>query len=188
MRGVLLALALLAAPAAAGGPPPFPLQVEVAFDLVDQDGHRRTPADFAGRPMAVFFGYANCDSICDVALPRMGQALEMLGPDAAGIAPVLITIDPKRDTPAALKAALPQWHPRMIGLTGSEAALEAARRGFRVETEVVYTDPEGNPVWAHGGFVYLIGADGELKALLPPILGPERMAELMRKHLLGQGA
>ena len=141
-----------------------------------------TEATYAGRPMAIFFGYANCEAICSVALPAMAAALDLLGDEADGIAPVLITVDPERDTPEAMALRLPDYHPRLIGLTGSEEALARARGVFQVEATQVTETPEGDPIYAHGSFIYLVGPDGEVKTVMPPILSPERMAALMRKY------
>ncbi|MGR3715537.1 MAG: SCO family protein, partial [Thermohalobaculum sp.] len=124
-----------------------------------------------------------CPGICPVALAHIAEALDILGPDGAGIAPILITIDPSRDTPAAMAEALAKYHPRLIGLTGSEAALAEARAVFQVETSQVAETPEGGAIFAHGSFIYLFGGDGAIKSLLPPNLPPERLAELMRKYL-----
>ena len=168
-----------AEPAAAAA---FPVEIRPRFSLVDTAGQPVTEADFAGRPMAVFFGYASCESICPVALAQMGAALDLLGPAADGIAAVMISVDPARDTPAALAAALAAHHPRLIGLTGSETALTAARAAFQVEVKPVIETPEGEPVYAHGSFIYLVGRDGLVKSVLPPVLRPERLAALMRKH------
>ena len=167
---------------AAAPPQPFPVEITPRFSLVDHTGRAVTEADFAGRPMVIFFGYASCESICSVALPRIGEALELLGDEAARIAPVMITVDPKRDTPTALASTLPKHHPRLIGLSGSEAALAEARAAFQVEVTQVAATPEGAPIYAHGSFIYLVGPDGMVKSVLPPILSPERLAALMRKH------
>ena len=204
MRPWLAALALLALPAgahdgvaqktpaeaahAAASPSatPFPVEISARFRLTDQTGREVTQADFAGRPMAIFFGYANCEAICSVALPRLAQALDLLGESlgekAAELAPILITVDPARDTVEAIGPALARWHPRLIGLTGSEAALAEARAAFQVEAKKVFDGPEG-PVYAHGSFIYLVGPDGRVLTLLPPILGPERMAEVIAGYL-----
>ncbi len=172
-----------AAARGAGPALPFPIEIMPRFALIDQAGRAVTEADFAGRPMAIFFGYASCEAICSVALPSLAAALDLLGPEGAGIAPVLITVDPARDTPEAMARRLAQYHPRLIGLTGSEAALAEARAVFQVEARQVAETPEGAPLYAHGSFIYLFGGDGALKSLLPPNLAPERMAELMRKYL-----
>lgn len=167
----------------AGAGSPFPVQITPRFALIDQTGRRVTEADYAGRPMAIFFGYAGCEAICSVALPSLAAALDLLGVAGEAIAPILITVDPTRDTPEAMAIGLPKYHARLIGLTGSEAALRDARAVFQVEASEVAKTPEGTPIYAHGSFIYLVGRDGTVKSVLPPILSPERMAELMRKYL-----
>ncbi|MEM7211152.1 MAG: SCO family protein [Pseudomonadota bacterium] len=173
--------------AAAVGKPtpalPFPVDIKAEFALIDQDGRAVTQADFAGKPMAIFFGYANCEAICSVALPRLGQALDLLGDDVDALAPVLITVDPTRDTPEKIGPALAKWHPKLRGLTGSEEALAKAREAFQVETSLVGEDAAGQPIYAHGSFIYLLDGEGQVMTLLPPILGPERMAEILRGYL-----
>jgi len=168
---------------AAGPALPFLVEITPRFALIDQTGRAVTQADFAGQPMAIFFGYANCEAICSVALPSLAAALDLLGDEGKSIAPILITVDPARDTPEAMAVMLPQYHPRLIGLTGSEDALASARAVFQIEASAVATTPEGAPIYAHGSFVYLVGRDGTVKSVLPPILSPERLAELMRKYL-----
>lgn len=172
--------------AAVGSPTPalpFPVDIRAEFSLIDQDGRAVTQADFAGKPMAIFFGYANCEAICSVALPRLGQALDILGDDIDRLTPLMITVDPARDTPETMGPALAKWHPKLRGLTGSEAALADARKAFQVETSVVGEDTEGNPIYAHGSFIYLLDGEGQVLTLLPPILGPERMAEILTGYL-----
>ncbi len=163
---------------------PFPVRINARFDLIDQDGARRTEADYRGAYPLIFFGYANCEGICSVAVPRMAQALDLLEQRiAARLRPIVITVDPEADTPAAMKAKLAELHPALIGLTGDESALEAARIGFGVKRKLLFTDPKGNPTYAHGGFLFLLGPGGELLTVLPPILDPDRMAALIAKYV-----
>jgi len=169
---------------AASGPAlPFPVEITPRFALIDQTGRAVTEADFTGRPMVVYFGYANCPGICPLALAHLGEALDIVGPVGSDIAPILITVDPARDTPEAMSEALSRYHPRLIGLTGTEAALAQARAAFQVEKRQISETPEGGAIFAHGSFVYLFGRDGTLKSLLPPNLPPEQLAEIMRKYL-----
>ena len=162
---------------------PFPVDIHAKFSLIDQSGRAVSDEDFAGQPMAIFFGYANCEAICSVALPRLSEALDIMGDTGSGIAPILITVDPARDTPEAMAEALPKWHERLIGLTGTDAALAAAREAFQVETSQVAEDINGDPIYAHGSFIYFVGGDGKVLTVLPPILGPDRMAEVMQGYL-----
>ena len=175
---------------ASGAPPPlpeaalpFPIEIEAAFDLVDQTGTRRSEQDFAGKPMLIFFGYASCEAICSVALPRMAAALDILGDRAAALQPIMITVDPVNDTPEALAEAMPKLHPRLLGLTGSEAELAAARAAFQVEAKKLHEMIDGTPIYSHGSFIYLLDGDAKVLTVLPPILGEDRIAELILKYI-----
>ena len=174
---------------ARGGPPlpeaalPFPIEIEAAFDLVDQTGIRRSEVDFAGRPMLIFFGYASCEAICSVALPRLAAALDILGEKAGALQPIMITVDPVNDTPEALAEAMPKIHPRLLGLTGTEAELAAARAAFQVEAEKLHEMIDGTPIYSHGSFIYLLDGDAKVLTVLPPILGEDRIAELIFKYI-----
>ena len=95
----------------------------------------------------------------------------------------MITVDPERDTVATIGPALQKIHPRFVGLTGSETALQAAYRAFNVERKVVFNYPDYGDVYAHGSYIYLLGADGRFLTLLPPVLGPERIAEVVKGYL-----
>lgn len=156
------------------------------FRLVDQLGAMRTSRDPDGRFQLLFFGYATCKAICSVALPRMAEAVEHLESEGLIVTPVMITVDPERDTVENLASAVPKIHPRMVGLTGDQEALEAAYEAFQVERKVVFEHPEHGAVYAHGSFIYLLSPDGDFKTLLPPILSAERMTELVRAYMNGK--
>lgn len=180
MRVLLLAAALATSPAAAADL--FGRSLGGPFSLVDQTGAARTEADLRGTPSLLFFGYAGCQAICSVALPRMAETVDLLAERGIAARPVLVTVDPARDTPERLAEAAPAIHPDLMALTGSEAALDAAMAAWGVEAEVVGEDPLG-PIYAHGSYVYLIDADGETVTLMPPVLGPKRMAEIAAGYL-----
>jgi protein SCO1 len=182
MRAALLGFVLaLAAPALAGEP--FGGVVGGPFRLIDQHGQTRTQADPLGRTQLVFFGYAECPGICSHALPMMAALTDRLAAAGAAVTPVLITIDPELDTVASLAAAAPEIHAELVGLTGSPAALAAARDASQVEIETLFEDPDGRPVYAHGSYIYLLDGAGRVLTLLPPILGLERMEEVVLSYL-----
>ena len=172
-----------ALPADLGPVTPFPLDIQASFDLIDQSGAARTLDDYSGKPMLIFFGYAACEAICSVALPRMAAALDILGDDGSALQPILITVDPINDTPKTMRESLPRIHPRMIGLTGTEEKLAQARDAFQVEAEKIGDLPDGTPIYAHGSFIYLLDGSGKVLTVLPPILGENRMAEVIRKYI-----
>src|SRR3979409_1758647 len=66
------------------------------FALTDQNGARRTEADFRGKLMLVYFGFTYCPDICPTDLQQMGLAVDRLGPDGDAVQPIFITVDPER--------------------------------------------------------------------------------------------
>ncbi|MEO0327045.1 MAG: SCO family protein [Pseudomonadota bacterium] len=156
------------------------------FRLVDHNGNERTSNDPDGNHQLIFFGYANCKAICTVALPRMVEAVSNLDREEILITPVLITVDPERDTVENMKQPMLAYHDRMVGLTGSASALQQAYDAFKVEKSLIYEHPEEGPIYAHGSFIYLLGPNGDLKTLFPPILGPDRIAEVAKGYILGE--
>lgn len=173
-----------AAPASQGiALEPFPVDIGGAFALIDHTGKPVTDADYRGRYMLVFFGYAQCDSICPVGLKRMTEAVDLLGEPGERVQPILITVDPENDTPEALAAHLPSLHPRLVGLTGEPEAIAAAMKSYRVNAKLVGESWKGTPVISHGSYVYLMGPDGELLSVLPPVLSSRAMADIIARYL-----
>lgn len=176
-----------AAESAAKAPnsPGFPDVVGGEYHLIDHFGNERSSQDPAGHYQMIFFGYASCKAICSVALPRMAEAVDILAEKGIAVTPLLITVDPERDTVAAMRDALRELHPRLIGLTGSEEALEAAYKAFSVEKKQLYIHPDEGPIYAHGTFIYLTAPDGAFKTLMPPVLGADRIAEIVASYAAG---
>jgi protein SCO1/2 len=162
---------------------PFGGAIGGPFRLIDHHGEVRTEADPAGRAQLLFFGYANCEGICSHALPMMAALTDRVAEAGQPVTPLLITIDPGLDTVEALATAVPGIHPDLVGLTGSPAALAAAREGFQVHVEKLFEDPAGHPVYAHGSYIYLLDPQGAVLTLMPPILGLDRMEEVVLSYL-----
>lgn len=160
-----------------------PLPFRARFALTDHRGRPVTEATFRGRYLLVYFGYAACEGICPAALARLAAAVDLLGEAGGRVQPLLVTVDPERDTPRALAEKLPRIHPRLLGLTGDRQALAAARRSFGLRARKVAETPGGDAVYAHGSYLYLVGPGGSVLTLLPPVLDAERMAAIIRGYL-----
>ena len=102
------------------------------FSLTDQNGRKVTEKDFRGKYMLVFFGYTYCPDVCPTELQVMSAALEDMGTKADAIQPVFISIDPARDTPDVLKQYVANFHPRLMGLTGTAEEVAAVAKAYRV--------------------------------------------------------
>uniref|UniRef100_UPI003F8786CA SCO family protein n=1 Tax=Shinella sumterensis TaxID=1967501 RepID=UPI003F8786CA len=101
------------------------------FRLETVDGTPFGSADLAGRPYLVFFGFTHCPDICPTTLFELSEAFNALGDDAGKINALFVTVDPARDTPEALARYLSSFNPRIRGLTGDQAALEAMLKAYR---------------------------------------------------------
>jgi protein SCO1/2 len=173
-----LATPLSAPPAAA-----LPLDIGGPFALVDHKGNAVTDRDFRGRFLLVFFGYANCPGVCPVGLRTMTEAFDLLGAKSGAVMPVLITVDPERDSLATLGPALAKIHPRLIGLTGTPEQLAAARRAYKLGAKITGRDLNGGALFQHGTFIYLIGPDGKFLTLFPPVVDPAALAAAIARYM-----
>ena len=151
------------------------------FTLLDHEGRTVSQDDFAGRWQLVFFGFTHCPDICPTTLAYMGSALDLLGPDADEVAPLFVTVDPERDTPAVLKDYVANFHPRLIGLTGSEAQVAEAADAFKVYHEKIAQETAPHDyMMAHAGYIYLMAPDGRFEAVF---LEQDQPAEEMAEQI-----
>lgn len=103
------------------------------FRLMDPDGHLRTIRSFHGNVAVVTFGYANCPSLCSLELQKLASAVHSLGRQGASVRVIFVTLDPERDTPAALAKFVHAFDPGFIGLRGTPRQTDAATRRFTLD-------------------------------------------------------
>lgn len=156
------------------------------FALVDQNGRTRTERDFLGKLLLVYFGFTSCPDICPTELLTIATTLDRLGPAAAGVQPLFITLDPERDTPDHLREYVSAFHPRLLGLTGSAEQIRKVAEAYRVYYAKVPIAGDSYTI-DHMGFVYLMGADGRYLGFLPPGTPAEKMVAVVRPHLATAG-
>jgi cytochrome oxidase Cu insertion factor (SCO1/SenC/PrrC family) len=154
------------------------------FALTDHSGRRVTNEDFRGRYMLIYFGYSYCPDICPADLLVMGHAVDMLGEDGEKVQPIFITVDPARDTVASLADYVPNFHPRLLGLTGSEAEIASAARAYKAYYRLgdEKEGPDDYPV-EHTDYIYLMGPNGEFLDHYQRGLRPAEIAQLIGRHL-----
>jgi protein SCO1/2 len=102
------------------------------FQLTDHDGKPRTLADFRGNVVLLFFGFTHCPDICPTTLAQFAQAAKQLGADAERVQFLFVTVDPERDTTEVLKAYVPAFDSRFLGLTGDTQAIARTAKEFKV--------------------------------------------------------
>lgn len=166
-----------------GGPPPAARPaVGGPFALIDSQGRAVTDADFRGRFMLVYFGFTYCPDVCPTSLTAIAQALDRLGADADKVVPVLITVDPERDTPEQLKEYVRHFHPRLVGLTGTPEQVAAAAKAYRVYFAKARTQgaPADEYTMDHTSITYLMGRDGKFLAHFSHGTEPDAIAARVR--------
>jgi protein SCO1/2 len=148
------------------------------FTLTDQTGKRVTEQDFRGKFMLVYFGFTFCPDVCPTALQVMAAALDKLGDKAERITPVLVSVDPERDTPAQLAMYVKSFHPRLVGLTGTAQEIDAVARAYRVYVKKV-PDPKSTAGYTmdHSSIIYVMGPDGKYLAHFTHATSPDAIAE-----------
>jgi protein SCO1/2 len=186
LAAAVVAALLGVAPGAAADMPALPFGGP--FELVDHHGALRRDADFRGRFLLVQFGYTRCPDLCPLGLDVVAGALAVLGPDAARLQPLFVTVDPASDTPEALRRYLADFDPRLLGLTGSEAQVRAAAKAYKVHRRLVRPAGGGEALIDHGSLTYLVGPDGAVLTLFPHGTGAERMAEVVGGYLAAAAA
>jgi len=193
-RRLLMAAAVLvvvsARPVAAGpgaGNEEFPVSVGGPFTLIDHTGRARTDRDFRGRFLLVYFGYTKCPDICIAGLETVSAALDLVGEKAMRVQPLFVSVDPARDRSANLTRFIKQFHPRLVGLTGSESQIRDVARAYRVyRAKVVLPDmPKDEYLVTHTPNTYLMGPDGKFVTLFPHDTDPEAMAKTLARYLAG---
>jgi cytochrome oxidase Cu insertion factor (SCO1/SenC/PrrC family) len=170
---IFATLALLAALLVAGAAyyianqPRGPISIGTAlvggpFTLTDHTGRKVTDKDFRGHYMLVFFGYTYCPDICPTELQVMSAALDNLGAKADDIQPIFITFDPQRDTPEVLKQYVSNFHPRLVGLTGTPEEIAVAAKAYRVfYNRLENTSGPDTYLMDHSTITYLMDKQGK---------------------------
>jgi protein SCO1 len=171
-RFVLCATGVLAACTAPVAPPPLAgAKIGGPFALVDQNGAVVTERSYAGRYRIMYFGYTYCPDICptDVAnLARGLKAFAKIDPArAAKVKLIFVSVDPARDTPAALKTFTAAFDPNMVGLTGSPKAIEAVAKAYGVAFSIAPGQPKDGYIVDHSRVAYLMDPDSKPIALVP---------------------
>ena len=113
----------------------------------------------------------------------MAAALHDLGPLADKVAPLFITVDPARDTPARLASYLANFDPRIIGLTGSATQIAEAAKAYRVYYAAARHEESGADLVSHSTFLYLMDPTGKFIALLPSDVDADTLAATLRAKL-----
>jgi protein SCO1 len=154
------------------------------FTLIDNTGKTVTDQTYRGKWLLIYFGYTNCPDACPTALTNIGVALEKLGSEASKLQPLFITVDPKRDTVRVLADYLKSFDPRIVGLTGTQAQIDAVVKAYRVYVGSQATGGSDYSV-DHSAYFYLMDQDGRFVNVIAPDIAGDEMGNRLRKLIEG---
>ncbi|AEH81662.1 SCO family protein [Sinorhizobium meliloti] len=170
--------AFAASPATVGGP----------FNLIAPDGAVVTDARFRGKWMLVFFGYTYCPDLCPTTLSEIAIALDRLGPEAAKVQPIFITVDPERDTPEVMGQYTGAIDRRILGLTGDKQQIAAVSHKYGAYSERHPPDPgTGDYVVDHSTYIYIMNPSGKFVRGLQAGTPGDAMADALRRLMRQNG-
>ena len=177
---LLVMMPRLAGPGMAQGGGQAPVAIGGPFTLVDGAGATVHDTAFRGRWMLVYFGYTHCPDACPTALNDMANALDLLGPQRREVAPLFITVDPERDTPAVMRDYVAAFSFQIVGLTGSTAQVADAEKEYRVYA-AKHPTKDGDYDMDHSSIIYLMNPQGKFVAIFSNGTSPQEIAERLRK-------
>jgi protein SCO1/2 len=158
------------------------------FKLTDHTGAGFSQKDLSGEYALIYFGYTFCPDVCPTELGRIAEALDQLEDDGERVRPVMITIDPERDTVEILAEYVPLFHERLVGLTGTEQEIRDVATKYRVFYRR-FEDPNYTYyMMDHTSFVYLIAPNGKIVTMFRYGTPPENIAGAIRQHMRGQAS
>lgn len=142
-----------------------PAHAAPAFQLAGSDGHELSLAHYRGKVVLMSFGFTHCAAVCPTTLATLAQARRALGPAAAAVQVLFITVDPERDDASRLRAYLAPFDASFVGGAGRPEVMAAMRKQYGVVAQKVPMS-QGYAV-DHSSSTFLIDRDGKLRALMP---------------------
>lgn len=134
------------------------------FVLTGQDGKPFDSRSLRGKVMLVFFGFTHCPDVCPTTLQEMTNVMEALGPEANGVVPVFISVDPARDTPDVLAAFGQLFDPRIVMVTGPADTIADVAKAWHVYYKLQPPDASGNYAVDHSATVFLVDRGGQFRS------------------------
>jgi protein SCO1/2 len=160
------------APAAIGGP----------FQLTDQAGQTVTDQNLKGKPTLIFFGFTHCPDVCPTSLFEISEVLKAMGKDADRVNALFVSVDPERDTAAAMKDYLSSFDPHLQGLTGNPESIAKVLSAYRVYSKKVPLK-DGDYTMDHTALIYLMDRDGRFVSPFNLKRTPAEAATDLKRYL-----
>lgn len=165
-----------------------------AFSLVDHTGAAVTEKSWPGKYKIVFFGFTNCPDTCPTTLQKLSLVMENIDAKGEKLVPLLITVDPARDTKDVMTAYIAKFSAHIVGLTGTQEQIEHAIAAYKVFAARVpdaheYTmegehHASNDYMVDHSSYVYLMSPDGILLETFSASDSAETMIAGIKTHIV----
>jgi len=153
------------------------------FTLTDHTGKQRTLEDFRGKVVVMFFGYTQCPDVCPTTMAEMATVMKEMGPSAADVQVLFVTVDPERDTQELLSHYVPAFDKRFIGLYGNAEQTAKVAKDFKVFYAKVPGADAGSYTVDHTAGSYVFDRQGQLRLFIRHNQGPAIVAHDLRQLL-----
>lgn len=154
------------------------------FALTDHNGLTFTNHSMKGRLTLIYFGFTFCPDICPDSLQKLTYILTILDKYHIDVLALFITIDPIRDNKDLLKEYLASFHPKLLGLTGTEEQISKVANLYKIfYAKVEDKEKDKNKyMMDHSSFVYLMDKNGKYLKHFYSITEPEEIVNFIRIH------
>jgi protein SCO1/2 len=139
--------------------PATTFDVGAQFSLINHQGAPVTESVFQGHPSALFFGFTHCPEVCPTTLNDLALAKQELGPNDK-LKVYFITLDPLRDTSDVLAEYIPYFGLDFMGITGSEADIQALSKSWGIYSQRSGLSDGGYNI-DHTATVFLLDSKGQ---------------------------
>ena len=170
--------------------------------LANEKGRTWKTSELHGKYALLYFGFTMCPDICPDELEKMAECVDIVngvdnvsdkasekvpekGIDKDLLTPVFISIDPERDTVKRTAEYVKEFHPKLLGLTGSVDACKAAAKKYRVYYHKTGDDDSSSDDYLvdHSIIMYLVDKQGEFVTFYGKNYEAQEMAEAIIEQM-----
>ncbi|XP_063301555.1 protein SCO2 homolog, mitochondrial [Pelobates fuscus] len=155
------------------------------FRLINHMGQSCCKQDLRGKWVLMYFGFTHCPDICPDELEKMSSAVSLLDKDSTvpPVLPVFITVDPERDNVPALAKYVSEFHPRLLGLTGTPEQVKEVAKAYRVYYSAGQPDEDNDYIIDHTIIIYLLNPDGLFTDYYNRGKTDQEIADSVKRHM-----
>ncbi len=160
---------------------------DLQFRLIDGSARAVTGNDYRGKVVILYFGYTHCPDVCPLTMTHLHLVMQKLGPLADDVRILFVSVDPARDTPKLLQQYAEAFDEHAVGLSGSEAQIEAIAKRYRVAFNRGADEGNGAYQVSHSAAIYIFDSRGQARLLATPANDDGEIAHDLRLLIsLGQ--